>query len=331
MDKIQLANNLLFSSTKTEDHSMDNLESNQSRLQSRQRVTFSSDIEEYEDNFSDLDDDSMQYKDEETIDNEVTEIIERSENALNSNRNFDMDEMDGFMNNMSIDEVYSSEANSDSDVDDDDDNEYATEIEINSERQQNNGSNQTNSDDDRNDDHSYRKQNSSPKNQMNLMSRTTNEQNHKIEQTNTKCFSSIHSAQRIAKQAKNTTKSNVQRIVSDNFIKCDSNKEPEILKIHLNVKSCCEHKYLENCRLPRYNGYISQYGLSKDQLELRELNRQRYQEKRMRKQRDIMIAKQQIADLNEQAFKQWLIRKDRNAKPKCKNMYDMFTRNKSNS
>lgn len=309
---------------------MDNLKLNQMKLQSKQRVTFSSDIEEYEDNISDLDDDSMQYKDEETIDNEVTEIIERSENGLNSNNDFDMAEMDGFMNNMSIDEVYSSEENNDSEIDDDDDNEYATEIEINSsEQQENKECNQTNTGGHRNDNDT--KQNSSPKNQTNLMPKSKNEQKSKNQQTNTKCFSSIHSAQRILKKAKKKAKSDEQRTASDKSIKYDSNQEPEILKIHLNVKSCCEHKYLENCRLPRYIGYISQYGLSKDQLELRELNRQRYQEKRMRKQRDILNAKQQIADLNEQAFKQWLIRKDRNAKPKYKNMYDIFTRNKSNS
>lgn len=115
-----------------------------------------------------------------------------------------------------------------------------------------------------------------------------------------------------------------KRIISASAFSSNQNINPsnDVLKIHLNLRACCENKYLDNNRLPRYNGYISQYGLSKDQMEQRELNRRKFIEQRARHSREISRAKQEIEYLNEQAFRQWLIRKNHLARSKLKNMYD---------
>lgn len=125
------------------------------------------------------------------------------------------------------------------------------------------------------------------------------------------------------KRPSNTpSKRNVSANVHRNSVNKNDNNHDDLLKIHLNVRACCENKYLDNNRLPRYNGYISQYGLSKDQLETREMNRKKYLEQRARREREIQRAKQQIAHLNEMAFQQWIIRKNHTTRPKYKNMYD---------
>lgn len=99
-------------------------------------------------------------------------------------------------------------------------------------------------------------------------------------------------------------------------------QQNQLLKIHLNVRKCCELRYLENDRLPRYNGYISQYGLSKDQLDALEhskrAHRQHLDEKR-RQYRDAIARK---SAENEQAFARWLRHKQKNSKSRTKNMYD---------
>lgn len=96
----------------------------------------------------------------------------------------------------------------------------------------------------------------------------------------------------------------------------------QLLKIHLNVRKCCEFRYLENDRLPRYNGYISQYGLNKDQLDDLERNKlfKRQRSNEMRKQFREKMA-QKSAE-NEQAFAKWLYHKQKTAKSRTKNMYD---------
>lgn len=245
MEKIQTANHQLFATSDIE-----SLPSVKHNLQPGHRVTFSSDIEEYDHTASVTDDETVSYKDDTELDNEIAEIIERDECAANAT---EIDAIDGSMRNISIDELCS------------------------------NG-NRLNGD-------------NTAKCRRALMA------------------NSIYSAGR--------TKRN--RPTSANPFKHRRPSRPidAIFNIHLNIKSCCQHKCMDSGRLPRYNGYVSQYGMSKDQLEWREMNRQQSRLSRMRHQRQIMNAKQEISELNEQAFRQWLIRKDRGAKPKYKNMYDL--------
>lgn len=99
----------------------------------------------------------------------------------------------------------------------------------------------------------------------------------------------------------------------------------DILKIQLNIKPCCEHKHLESQRLPRYCGYLSQYGLSKEQLERREARRERYRNRRSqrieRKEREESLKSR----INEEAFESWLRRKMRTSHGGggTRNMYDV--------
>lgn len=238
MQKIQTANNRLFAAADSEPHP----NATKHKLQPRHRVTFSSDIEEYDHTASVTDDESVSYKDDAELDNEIAEIIERGDGEAQA-----IDAIDGYMRDISIDGLYS------------------------------NG--------------------------------------HRAP--------AIRRAP-MANSAFTADRTKRNRPTSASPFKHTRPSRPSdaIFNIHLNIKSCCQHKYTDSDRLPRYNGYVSQYGMSKDQLEWRETSRQRSRLGRMRHQRQIMHAKQEIAELNEQAFRQWLIRKDRDTKPKYKNMYD---------
>lgn len=357
VDKIQSANNQLFSSIEQNSRSdmeQPNPENNPNkidkyRLHSKHRVTFSSDIEEYEDEVSETESVDIQYKDDIAIDNEVAEIIERDERAGAKQTSIVNSQIDGMLKRMSIEEVFKNDDDSLSD-----DNDYRAEFEIIEEI--NDAIIQESLNETLREPTSMKFQetvhvkmgpvlseevirsDSKLRNdqtvQSDIKSGVGNKQSTEMPDKKRSSSSNRQSNDvppcRVCNKAKNTqstvrsattTRPPGQRVTS--AIRPTNRNEQDILRIHLNVRSCCENKYLDNIRLPRYNGYISQYGLSKDQLELREINRQKYCEKRARREREIMRAKQQIADLNEQAFRQWLIRKNHLARPKFKNMYDV--------
>lgn len=98
--------------------------------------------------------------------------------------------------------------------------------------------------------------------------------------------------------------------------------EEDLLKIHLNVRKCCESKHLENQQLPRYRGYLSQYGLSKDQLEERARNRTLSQQREYDRRMEYLEQQQRQSEMNEEAFRQWLRRKAAKKQLKRKNMYN---------
>lgn len=109
---------------------------------------------------------------------------------------------------------------------------------------------------------------------------------------------------------------------SKSFSTIESARDDDLLKIQLNFKCCCEHKYLENDRLPRYKGYFSQYGLSKEELEERaarkeEMRKMKY-ENWLRKKEE----KQMKSQINEHAYAQWLKEKLRTVRNKEKNMFN---------
>lgn len=99
-------------------------------------------------------------------------------------------------------------------------------------------------------------------------------------------------------------------------------QQHQLLKIHLNVRKCCEFRYLENDRLPRYNGYISQYGLSKDQLDDLENNKRFKRQQMAERRKQYRDAIAQRSAENERAFAKWLNRKQKTTKSHAKNMYD---------
>lgn len=98
--------------------------------------------------------------------------------------------------------------------------------------------------------------------------------------------------------------------------------ESQFLKIQLNFKPCCEYKYLENDRLPRYCGYISQYGLSKEQLEMRQKRKERFRERQSDRTAKQIQEETMKSEVNEEAFARWLQNKMRNSRSMTKNMYD---------
>ncbi|KAJ6641053.1 hypothetical protein Bhyg_05986 [Pseudolycoriella hygida] len=98
--------------------------------------------------------------------------------------------------------------------------------------------------------------------------------------------------------------------------------ESQFLKIQLNFKPCCEYKYLENERLPRYCGYISQYGLSKEQLEMKEKRKERLKERQSDRTAKQLQEEALKSEVNEEAFARWLQNKMRNSRSMTRNMYD---------
>lgn len=347
VDKIQSANSLLFASIEL-DNAMDEIpalntpeklntnKSDKLLLQSKHRVTFSSDIEEYGDDMSEVDITDVQYKDDDAIEMEIAEIIERDEkNQIQSG--IETHQIDGLIKRMSIDEVFSNDEDSVSDID------YTTELEIVEEQiveeqivQVTNNTNffekitkhdETSSVPTDKQDSIIQKSKTNEisrqpfNNKINGGSKWKNENSPTCNACNKSTTTSAPYNYRRSGMKRPAT-AQIHRTKSANTTNKEIHQD-ELLKLHLNVRACCENKYLHNNRLPRYNGYISQYGLSKDQLEMRESNRKKFIENRARREREIMRAKQQIADLNEQAFQQWLIRKNRCARPKYKNMYDV--------
>lgn len=347
VDKIQSANSLLFASIEL-DNAMDEIpalntpeklntnKSDKLLLQSKHRVTFSSDIEEYGDDMSEVDITDVQYKDDDAIEMEIAEIIERDEkNQIQSG--IETHQIDGLIKRMSIDEVFSNDEDSVSDID------YTTELEIVEEQiveeqivQVTNNTNffekitkhdETSSVPTDKQDSIIQKSKTNEisrqpfNNKINGGSKWKNENSPTCNACNKSTTTSAPYNYRRSGMKRPAT-AQIHRTKSANTANKEIHQD-ELLKLHLNVRACCENKYLHNNRLPRYNGYISQYGLSKDQLEMRESNRKKFIENRARREREIMRAKQQIADLNEQAFQQWLIRKNRCARPKYKNMYDV--------
>lgn len=310
MDKIQSANNQLFASI--EEDMADKQPSNRF-LQTKHRVTFSSDIEEYEDDLSDGEYKAVELecKDDDAIEKEIAEIFEQDE-ATESIGNA---QLDGLLQRMSIEEIYTDDESLSEDN-------YTMELEVIEDATL--GEN---------------KSNVISAEELSVPNETkpaAEEEKQFVSDTMISLSSDCGACQKgnmssvrcktfpqrpITSKIPRSKSANIQRTIEQRNRPLASHQE-DVLKIHLNVRACCENKYLDNNRLPRYNGYISQYGLSKDQLEMRELNRRKYLEKRGRREREIMRAKQQISDLNEHAFQQWLVRKNHTAKPKYKNRYD---------
>lgn len=362
VDKIQSANNLLFASIEEEKSKINETIDKETKvdrfkLQSKNRVTFSSDIEEYDDDgpieegitangeLNDYD---------EAIDKEIDEIIERSENQSETILDNESIKVDGLMKALSIEEVYTSEEDTSTEG-----NDYATELEVADEIDE---ATEENVVEEQTEETIAIKLNGVPISSPPSDTTTSDASNRSLpeikvttdETVSKKSFHQTKNATRFLNRVSSSAQSRLQteskekqsavlptkrphrKLMSAQIgrpTKCnkylDMNAEEELLKIHLNVKACCEHKYLENNRLPRYNGYISQYGLSKDQLESRDRNRQLCLQRHRERQREILRAKKELTELNELAFRQWLVRKDRLAKPKYKNWYNFSTSNRS--
>ncbi|XP_054733659.1 uncharacterized protein LOC129241396 [Anastrepha obliqua] len=103
---------------------------------------------------------------------------------------------------------------------------------------------------------------------------------------------------------------------------------PEVTDLKLNYRTCCEYRrqLSQPEKLPKYTGYLSEYGLSRQQLELREENlkrRQRYTLKQALKATDAEMRKMHD---NERAFTTWLRNKMRFPINKTRNMFDVKRR-----
>uniref|UniRef100_A0A182WBH7 Coiled-coil domain-containing protein 181 n=1 Tax=Anopheles minimus TaxID=112268 RepID=A0A182WBH7_9DIPT len=88
-------------------------------------------------------------------------------------------------------------------------------------------------------------------------------------------------------------------------------------------RKCCRHKKSSGEKLPYYNGFRSEYGLSREELEEKkrrlEARRQRVRERQQRRTAE----QRQKAQSNEEAFAAWLHGKLRNSINKHQNMYDV--------
>lgn len=347
-DKIQTANNLLFADIQEDETGISHKGTSKVdkfKLHPKHRVTFSSDIEEYDDD--DAFGNESGTANDDDVDREIDEIIERSENQTEATlqRDSEAAKVDGLLKNMSIDEIYSTDEDSLTDA-----IEYATELEVIDDIDEVakadtfetpildsiiNGPSPDLSPNNDNQPIEPSKNCEPTVDSSKPVKNTFNSKVNALKKPTIFLRRTASSAQsrlqhipnekELATTTLSVPQHSYRKLLSANNIRLtrsDVNAERQLLNIHLNVKSCCEYKCLENNSLPRYNGYISQYGLSKDQLEHRDRNRQLCQERKRERQRELWRAKQELTKLNEQAFKQWLVRKDRLAKPKYKNWYD---------
>lgn len=268
-DKIQSANNLLFASSITEQETLQipTMSTNKLKLQSNHRVTFSSDIEEYDDNETVIAVEEMDHSWHEN-EEEIEEIVGTFEDELRQSPENEID------------------AHGDDDDSSDNDTIIARQNLENIDQ-------------------------SSHEEQIDLRCEEIScEIYEPSEETNS-------ADMKIS--LKPSKSPSTSRFKSDTKIRSQKHK---LLDIHLNVRKCCEFKYLENDRLPRYNGYISQYGLSKDQLDhiekKKRFNQQQINE--MRTQCREVIARKSAE--NERAFAKWLFHKQKTTISRTKNMYD---------
>ncbi|KAH8297608.1 hypothetical protein KR054_004414 [Drosophila jambulina] len=96
--------------------------------------------------------------------------------------------------------------------------------------------------------------------------------------------------------------------------------------IRMNYKICCEHRHSLQGKLPRYTGYMSEYGLSAQQLQRREQQLRRKQ--RFSMEQTINRNEQELKKMqdNERAFTTWLKNKMRYPINKTRNMFDAHKR-----
>ncbi|KAH8345858.1 hypothetical protein KR067_007769, partial [Drosophila pandora] len=96
--------------------------------------------------------------------------------------------------------------------------------------------------------------------------------------------------------------------------------------IRMNYKICCEHRHSLQGKLPRYTGYMSEYGLSAQQLQKREQQIRRKQ--RFSMEQTLNRNEQELKKMqdNERAFTTWLKNKMRYPINKTRNMFDAHKR-----
>ncbi|CRL01166.1 CLUMA_CG014469, isoform A [Clunio marinus] len=92
-------------------------------------------------------------------------------------------------------------------------------------------------------------------------------------------------------------------------------------------KTCCQYKKTDEYKqkLPKYNGFKSNYGLSKEEIEKRKYIQLRQQQQQQFKELQKMEQKELLARVNEEAFAKWLYKKMRNPIKKSTpvNMFDV--------
>lgn len=71
------------------------------------------------------------------------------------------------------------------------------------------------------------------------------------------------------------------------------------------MKTCCQNNNEYKQKLPKYNGYSSNYGLSKDELDRRRFNQLRSLEMQQYRAAKKVEQKEHVAKVNEEAFAKW--------------------------
>ena len=97
---------------------------------------------------------------------------------------------------------------------------------------------------------------------------------------------------------------------------------PEVTDLKLHYKTCCDYKNVQ-LKLPKYTGYLSEYGLSQEQLIERE--RKLQQKQHGKKVQTLKSSEAEIRKMhdNEKAFTTWLKNKMRFPINKTRNMFDV--------
>ncbi|KAL9910654.1 uncharacterized protein ACN427_005220 [Glossina fuscipes fuscipes] len=97
---------------------------------------------------------------------------------------------------------------------------------------------------------------------------------------------------------------------------------PEVTDLKLHYKVCCEYKHTQQ-RLPKYTGYLSEYGLSREQLIERERKLQHKHRSLLQQTLKTTEAEVRKMHENERAFVKWLKNKMRFPINRTRNMFDV--------
>lgn len=116
----------------------------------------------------------------------------------------------------------------------------------------------------------------------------------------------------------------IVRKISDSPKKRQKASPRRVSPTRRKYRECCDRRDRSEERLPRYNGLHSVYGLSREQLERRQMRLEHQKRRQMDTINTLLEARFRRNEANEEAFTQWLRKKmhQTHSSTKHRNMFD---------
>ncbi|XP_055690477.1 MAP7 domain-containing protein 1 [Lutzomyia longipalpis] len=116
----------------------------------------------------------------------------------------------------------------------------------------------------------------------------------------------------------------IVRKLSDSPKKRQKSSPKQVSPTRRKYRECCDRRDRSEDRLPRYNGLRSVYGLSREQLETRQMRLEREKRRQVERLNSTLDEQFRRNEANEEAFSQWLRKKmhQTHSSTKHRNMFD---------